>query len=480
MHVTELGLLLIPLGIFLFIAAPRWIYILAVFFIPFTATSLVNSRTGVPLTPGLFFGSLFILHEMMKLAIKGRMFPFWRKDKAIIPLLIFLAAALLSAFMPLAIDGGARSFITNDLTNGVLEYSVQTFKGTFQVLFGISFLFFVITKNLTIKDLIKTIRIYLFAAIFVCLWGTLEFLCKNIFHIEYPAFIFNTAILDTMQGYKQSVYIAGMPFFRIASVTHEPSIFAKFLITVVPILLVAVVLKMPLLARKGQRLALALVVGVMLLSTSATAYIGLIAVLIIIGWLMIVARIWRPRHLLLKAIILPGATLGLAFMALPIVQTMVNWLVFEKISSGSVVQRSDSIAQAWTIFEQFPLLGAGWAMVTSNDLIVYLLANVGLTGFFSFFVAVGLVLFGTLREMRRLRGMPGSQPRLLLGLVLVSTGSLASLLAVSVVTGIELYLEYFYFVLALAISANIIIRRELDCDHRLHTAIAVTPSIRNS
>jgi len=65
MEVTWLGYVLFPLSVIIFFVAPNKLQLFAVFFIPFTATSVLNSASGVPLSPFQLFGALFILHFLM-------------------------------------------------------------------------------------------------------------------------------------------------------------------------------------------------------------------------------------------------------------------------------------------------------------------------------------------------------------------------------------------------------------------------------
>jgi len=475
MHITGLGVVLLPLGAMLFFFTPRIVYYASIFFVPFTATSLLNTSSGVPLSPGIYFGGLFILHEITIVILKMRMVSLWRMDKTVSLWLAFLATAVLSVMFPYALGDGASFISIGDPDVRWLNYSISSIKGIFPVLFGITFLFFVIRRNLTEDSLKRTVQIYMMSGVFVCMWGYFEFACSHVLHIDYPDFIFNNSILETMRGHKQIINIAGNHLTRISSVLHEPSIFAKFLMTILPVFWIGAFIKKDFLintehwlARSINIVLLLFVIGVLLLSMSGSAYIGLVITPIVAGGLFLLAkRLGLRCLLLLKVVAILVPILGILLWMLPISETFFYIFILDKMDSGSAMMRVGSVQDAWLFFEHSPILGAGWAMVTSNDLVVWLLANVGVIGFLFFFLAIGAVIVHSFISIRWLRAMQKFRTKDLLGLVLALTASLLSLLMVSLITGIELYLEYFYLILALTISANMIAGKQMGYSRQL-------------
>ena len=63
---------------------------------------------------------------------------------------------------------------------------------------------------------------------------------------------------------------------------------------------------------------------------------------------------------------------------------LINFFFLTKLTSDSGLERMDSISHAWASFLDSPLLGVGWASVTSFDLWVLLLSNVGTLGCVAF------------------------------------------------------------------------------------------------
>ncbi len=109
-------------------------------------------------------------------------------------------------------------------------------------------------------------------------------------------------------------------------------------------------------------------------------------------------------------------------------------------------------------------------MVTSNDLVVNLLANTGVIGLTAFAALLFVVFRNSLRSMRscsltsyeRLNDLSIVIPGLITALI--------TLLLIGLFGGLEFYLGYFYFILAMLIAANIAVRRQSDSTPRLGRA----------
>src|SRR6266436_5485780 len=105
MEITWLGFVLLPLGVMAFVVAPKWLYGIAVFSIPFTATSLLNSSSGYPLSPLLFFGTLFMVRQLLSSRRAGGALKVSREDRSQLLLILFLGTVVLSMIMPVIING---------------------------------------------------------------------------------------------------------------------------------------------------------------------------------------------------------------------------------------------------------------------------------------------------------------------------------------------------------------------------------------
>src|SRR2546430_6036979 len=223
MEITWLGFVLIPLGVIAFVVAPKWLYGIAVFSIPFTATSLLNSSSGYPLSPLLFFGTLFMVRQLLSSRTSG-ITKESREDHSQLFLILFLGVVVLSMIMPVIING--RLLVSSsqlyDLYEEPLRLTVHNVKNPIPVIFGVLFSIYLIRQNDTVVKIHSTIKLYVISGLLVSLWGYFQVFC-GILNIDYPYYLFNNAQIESMQGYTQQVEIGGDLYQRISSVTHEPS-----------------------------------------------------------------------------------------------------------------------------------------------------------------------------------------------------------------------------------------------------------------
>ena len=360
MEITWLGVLLFPVGAICFLVAPKWLYGIAVFSIPFTATSLLNSSSGYPLSPLLFFGTLLMVRQLLSSRRAGRALKVSRQDRSQLLLILFLGVVVLSMIMPVIING--RLLVSSsqlyDLYEEPLRLTVHNVKNPIPVIFGVLFSIYLIRQNDTVVKIHSTIKLYVISGLLVSLWGYFQVFC-GILNIDYPYYLFNNAKIESMQGYTQQVEIGGDLYQRISSVTHEPSIFSKYLLTVLPIVFLSVLLRRPLFSLVRDRYFLGILTGVLVLATSSTGYLGITCVLFVTAILLRRLHLigWRSvRYAGFVAIVL--LTL---YFKLPVFQDFVDALLFMKYESGSGLQRALSVVNSWEYFKQYPILGVGWA-----------------------------------------------------------------------------------------------------------------------
>jgi hypothetical protein len=460
MEITWLGVLLLPLGVMFFILAPKWLQVLTVFSIPFTATSLLNTHSGVPLSPFQFFGLLFIARQSFS-SRTGRVTKVSCEDHSQLLLILFLGVVVLSMIMPVIIDGGllVSSNQLNDLYEEPLRLTAQNIKYPIPVIFGAILSICLVSVNDTAEKIRSTIKVYVLAGVFVSLWGYFQFLCNSFFHVEYPFYLFNNAVTESMRGYAWQVEVGGDLYSRISSVTHEASIFSKYLLTVLPIVLVSVWLRRPLFSIARDRFVLVILTGVLILTTSATAYLGIICVLlvtaILLGRLHVIGWPWAIYAGLFSIICLT------LYKELPVFQDFVDALLLMKHESGSALERALSMLTSWEYFRQYPILGVGWAMVTSHNLITFLLVSTGVVGFAAFFT---LIFYVVRRSLQTLSKFDPNAPDRDSGVSVLVAGlvvGLITLVVMGVLTGLEFYLGYFYFILSMLIALNIAGRPKL-------------------
>ena len=456
MEVTWHGVLLFPLGLLLLVAAPRWLHAITIFSIPFTATSLLNTASGVPVTPVLYLGSLFIVSQILVRVAGRRIGKGMGGDRSLHLLFLFLVVVVLSMIMPLIIDGhlSVSSNQLNDFFYTPVKLTENNIKNPFPVIFYVILSMFWIFKCSAPEQVKSTIKIYVLSAVFVSLWGGYQFLCNSVLGIEYPYYIFNNAVLDTMKGYKQLIEINGMEVSRVSSVTHEPSIFSKYLLTVIPIIVVSVLMRQPLFSIGWDKMVLVILLFALAITTSSTAYFGV--VIMMVATLLLLTRFHSVGWKRVVLVVVVGIIAGLVFFQFPMFQEVINSMIFTKSESGSALERYLSVTTSWEYFLDYPILGIGWTMVTSHDLFVYLLACTGVVGTVTFVMLLFYVIRRSLRTLNRCVFDYSGQHKDMFALVAGLTISLITLIFTGVLTGLEFYLGYFYFILSMLIASNVV------------------------
>lgn len=421
-----------------------------VFFLPFSATAVVNigsadSASGVQAT--IFFGALWMAREFPRFLDA--------KDSRIrqnlgVPtnqLRWFVLVALVSLIMPIWING--RVYIDDaEFANGFansepLVFRLRNITQIVYLVYGVLLAILVAFRNSELPELVRSIRIFLISAIFVSVWGFVQFFC-SLLNLSYPAYIFNTSATGSALGYLEQLEDIGVA--RVSSVATEPSIFAACMLIALVFALFAVVRKQPLISKWWDRSALVVIFAALLVSTSTIAYLGLAVVFLIYLPCLVYLKILRRKNILVLLMLF--GLLGFTLALFSPVRDIVTSLVLGKGETYSGIGRAYSIALAAQYFLQYPILGLGWGSVTSHDLVFKLLSNTGVLGFsaFSFFL---VTLFRRLWRGSRIVGIRNPEWRWW------STCLLTAYLVViftNLTTGFEFVFEYLWFLLGLAMA----------------------------
>lgn len=448
LELTPIGSILISVGVGLFLFAPEHLYTLAVFFLPFSATAIVNvesagSFSGIQAT--MFFGALWMVRALVG---------FWRapqspcKQKLWISnaqLGIFVLVALISLIMPIWINGSVsiESPILADPGSTPLHLTFRHFTQSMYLVYGVLFAILVGFRNCDVRQCVSSVRIFVISSMFVSCWGLFQLACFWL-DIEYPTYIFNTNKSDYALGYIQELQDVGWK--RISSVATEPSIFAACMLIALVFGLYAVVSRHPLISRTWDRIAVCIIGGALLLSTSTTAYVGVVVVALIYVLSLAYLRLFRRTHAIaLSALI--GALLATIILFSP-AQNLVSSMIVDKAATTSGIEAITGYILAFHYFLQYPLLGVGWGTVTSRDLILKLLANTGIVGLLAF---LAFVVTAMVRLLRVLRGVSANNPTM----KWCSVSLLATfvvLLFVMMTSGFEYVYGQIWFVFGLAIA----------------------------
>lgn len=386
MSVPATGLLIALMGLWFFLFSPRFLYAAMVISIPFSATAVANLRWGgedKSLAAWLFLGTLWVCRE----AVSG--LPLWHKRgwfssrRTRLGLLAFLAAVVISLCVPLILNGTAWLPDPDQVSNQTipLRFGVYNLTQTAYLAFGVVLAILTASENCRSARLFYTLRLYIGSCIFVAAWGLLQFWC-NISGHTYPAYLFNTSTDVAALGYQQTLALGLEGLNRVSSVALEPSILAEELLVALVVLLVSMRIDRPILSKKWDYLAVAVIGATLVASTSTTAYAGMLVALLIAA--LALARAQRPARLY---VILAGVLAGLAVLVastIPLVGQLASMVLSNKFQTYSGFGRLTSISLAARDFLRYPICGAGWHAVDCWDLVFLILSNTGLLGLIAF------------------------------------------------------------------------------------------------
>jgi O-Antigen ligase len=451
MEVTPIGWILLVIGPLLMILRPKWLYIATIFFLPFTATDVINVGSDLNasgLQASMYLGSLLILRHVGGFLRRGT-FPFPRSGRnSLVWLGVFIVVTMLSLIMPLWIDG--RILIPSarflDTTTEPLYLNSRNITGVLYMIYGylLAYLTAVLNQKATMFRL--SVKTFMSGSVFAAFWGILEFACK-ISGVTYPAMIFNTGTSLAAMGYQE--LLTG-DVIRLSSVGVEPSIFAQTLLVALSLYL-PFVFGAPILFGKAlDRSLFALIFVVLCLTTSSTGFVGVFIVVVLVLTLLGIRGILRLRHLVMPLAVF--AMMALLYASVPVAQQVLDTALFSKATDYSAFERLMTISNSYDMFLQYPVLGIGWASITSHDLIVKILANAGLLGLLSFTVAmyhIFRVLYRSIKSRSKSLRVPG-----LMWMDFALYITLGTTLATSVLSGFLNTFSFFWFVLGLAIAAS--------------------------
>jgi hypothetical protein len=393
---TPLGYVMLPFGLACFLFSERWMFRLVVFWTLFSASSAINfgdPQSGSALQLWMFFGFLWLLQRGITRLHK---LSFAIDRRILLPcawLASFAFVACASLLMPLYINGRLliSSPILGDLSETALHLTSHNFTQFLYLIFGCLIAINVAHLSLIEEERRGAEKTILFSAIFVCLWGMVNFFC-NVTGTPYPSYLFNNSISPYAGGFLETL---NSGIGRISSTALEPSIFAQSIVTVLPLTIPAWLGKGFVLSPWVDRFSSLFLLLLLALSTSSTGYIGTIVLaVLLVAALMKTRLLFARRPLWTIAFVGASLTLaiGIALRFSEAAREIATSMLLEKSASGSALERIMTITQAFGYFKQYPILGVGWGSVTSHDLFMFLLSNAGIIGAATFTTVMLTVL----------------------------------------------------------------------------------------
>jgi O-antigen ligase len=391
-QVTIIGYFLIPLGILLLFFGRRYLFDVFIFFIPFSASALVNvSAVTYGLTPAHYFSLLWMIGRVWDCRLKAH----WRVPESVRPamrlMFMFVAVASLSLIVPYLINGTFAAYgAQGQLRFGPVKLCIFNFTQLIYLVYGFILMMFLVWTFSTETIIIRAIKIYLFSALFVCLWG-LQQIPEYHFNLQYPT-LFNSSASEGAGGYVETIG----NIKRISSVATEPSVFAKYLFSILPLALILAIHRTTIWNNYLLLCILTFLYFLMaILSIATTAYlgIGLIASGVLAYYFVKDLRLFRRTVFVLLAL-LAGILASMLFLnavATDKVTGINNAIIkvtINKMTTGSGMERLEVVKNAFKVFLRYPLLGVGWGSVTSHDLILKILSNTGLIGLLCFLLFI--------------------------------------------------------------------------------------------
>jgi len=382
MSVTGTGWVFVFIGIYGLLFNKKFLYKCLVFFIPFSATAVINvgaDGNGSAVQPFTFLGTLWLISLLIKKRGNSlRLIKLNKNDfNVILMLLVFSFVTLISLIMPVLINGKEVGNVTGSLNSSApITFSFRNITQYIYLLFGVVMAIGFYFHNRTESNYAATLKIYSYSIMFVVFWGCVELFCfyKN---LAFPSFIFNNSISGAAHGFGNFLDSEEVTK-RISSVTVEASCLVQTVEVLLPFLITGFIKKKYIFNRTLDLLYIIVLYIFIIRTTSTLGIIGL-------GFISIWSLLFYLKTLDLKRKII--ASVAFTFM-LPIVllvfyglfHDIIEAAIFNKSDGYSSLERSGAVIDAWHTFLNHPLLGAGWGSVSSFDLFVSILSNTGIIG----------------------------------------------------------------------------------------------------
>jgi len=400
MTITFIGYFIIAVGLAAVMLPSRTpILYLTIFFMPFTATAIVNLQNpSFGLQPGYFLGILLMLRYTTEwLFRRRRQYLTHLQRMTLMPFILFVFIAGLSILLiPF------RDYVYVRRPSGdfqLLRLSTENFTQFAYLAYVILLTVNIAACKLEPNEIRRAIRVLIISSVFVSLWGWAQ-LYMYYADIPYPDFLFNNST-SFLQKYGQKIRLLG--FKRMNSVAPEPSMFARFLLMPTFLCFYYVYNKAGSVMRPKSALWLAIFFAVTLIFTStSTALVGLFGSLFIF-LLYILSKRGRISVktytlkesmrtvfvVLLGFVGLPLALFSLATFAFGLssdqILQFLEILLIDKADSESGGTRLDGALQGLGLFGANPLFGVGWGSNRTFDLLTNILSTTGIVGTLTFF-----------------------------------------------------------------------------------------------
>jgi O-Antigen ligase len=422
MELTAVGWILIPLGLISFAFRPKWLLFLAIFFVPFSATAIINRGTGDTasgFSPYLYFGSLFVARRMVDATVGMKIRVPRSIEGPLIKLLLFAFVCLASLVMPAVIGG--RLYIMSspnaDYSLVPLQYSPQVIAHALSLVFEVLMVVLIAKLGTEPKFFLALVKTYLLSGVFVSLWAWMQF-SFYLVGVPYPSQVFNNNASPYASGYGS--VLDTFDILRVSSVALEPSFLARVLIAMSAMCLAAVYSKSYIFGKAADTAILILFILTTIITTASTGYFGLAVMPAV---LLFLPAPRKGRKIISVAVVLTIlCAICVAYFSVPAVADILDSIVFSKAGSGSVLERQLIISNDLQYFLRYPILGIGWDCAPTHDVVIGILTHCGVLGLSAFILLIGSIAWRlTKSSSAAVRLASQSNPAALMLLSLIST-----------------------------------------------------------
>lgn len=416
MSITSIGFFVIPISLYLFLKnRQESLFYFFVFFTPFSAASIiVREGSAFGMQPSYWIGILLIALTSIRILKSWEIHISRTQSQFVILISLFWLLSLISLSYPFIHSIlGIKILLINPITDlkdlGVI-YSDELHRHSMTGLLYLTFDLLVAIVTMlyldSLEKLIKTIKVLLMSVLFICCWGI--FIQETSFFLgfDYPTWIFNNHP-GYAQGFDAKFWSGGKFIPRINSVAPEPSYLGFFLVMILALLIAMNNNRFYIFKSIFQKYLTAILILTILLTTSTTAYVGLLFIILLNILLelksdkIVQMKISRKVFNLIKISALIISLTLIVFIVLAFIfdigySDMVNiFKVFttEKVSTEGPGQiRLILFKEGISILRESFFMGTGWGTNRTVDLLSTLLANIGVFGTILFITMVAVPL----------------------------------------------------------------------------------------
>lgn len=389
MEISPIGYLLVTLGIILFTLKRKYLFYTTLFFIPFWNSSVLYiDAITFDLRIPMFFMALLILKKALDTLTTGE--TGLRKNKENFFLFIFLVFTGISVLMPILVGGEIDVYPISGHFYPIpekipLNFGLMNVTQFLYIVFAVLSFYVLVGEINSQKRMHKALDIIIILGVLVSITG-IGYQALRLLNFDSIPVHFYSFLGGHDLSFQGKFLFGKIP--SMYSISGEPGWTAFFLSF--PFAIVGTRLafnKIEAVSRR-EKVAFVIMAFGLLLSTSTTAYLGMLIYVVSLGFLIMLKT--KPAPFVGK--LLKSAVLGIVFLIVlfPVFSFAFNYPFFDFILNTQVAKltlehgsgpvRFHYIMENLKIFSQYPILGVGIGSNKSTAMMPALLSNTGLMG----------------------------------------------------------------------------------------------------